>query len=133
MTNQNQHLRFQWCPEQIFEHPKKDRTRRFIKRLKVFETIIDGNDFDLAENIDAFALETEKRLDALNISEDDILQTRLSLETVLLAWYENGASGQNVTVKTFKRSGRVYVNLLYAGPSIDPRPEENKNPLNILM
>ena len=31
-----------------------------------------------AENIDAFALETEQRLEALNISEDDILQTRLS-------------------------------------------------------
>lgn len=84
-----------------------------------------------AENIDAFALETEQRLEALNISEDDILQTRLSLETVLLAWYENGAAGRNVTVNTFKRSGRVYVHLSYAGAPINPIPEEKKNPLNI--
>ena len=33
-------------PEQIFDHPKKERTRRFIRRLKVFEAVIDTPSFD---------------------------------------------------------------------------------------
>ena len=35
-------------PEQIFDNPQGDRTRRFVRRLKVLEFTIDGPDFDLA-------------------------------------------------------------------------------------
>lgn len=34
-------------PEQIFEHPQKERTRQFIRRLKVFEESVDSRNFDL--------------------------------------------------------------------------------------
>lgn len=33
-------------PEQIFEHPQKENTIRFIKRIKVFEKDILSKDFD---------------------------------------------------------------------------------------
>lgn len=33
-------------PEQIFEHPQRERTRQFIKRLKLFEECIETKDFD---------------------------------------------------------------------------------------
>ena len=33
-------------PEQIFDNPQKERTRRFIQHLKVFEASIDGPGFD---------------------------------------------------------------------------------------
>ena len=33
-------------PEEIFDNPQKERTRRFIRHLKVFETEVDGADFD---------------------------------------------------------------------------------------
>ena len=33
-------------PEEIFDHPKRERTIRFIKHLKVFETEIVSKDFD---------------------------------------------------------------------------------------
>ncbi|MBP3633262.1 MAG: amino acid ABC transporter ATP-binding protein [Oscillospiraceae bacterium] len=33
-------------PEQIFDNPQKEKTIRFIKHLKVFETIITSKDFD---------------------------------------------------------------------------------------
>lgn len=33
-------------PEQIFDHPKKENTIRFIKRIKVFENTITSKDFD---------------------------------------------------------------------------------------
>ena len=47
-----------------------------------------------------------------SISEEDIIQTRLSLENVLLAWYENGAAGKNVTVKTFESIRKSYPDFL---------------------
>ena len=33
-------------PEQIFDHPQKENTRRFIKKLKVLELIIESRDYD---------------------------------------------------------------------------------------
>ena len=36
----------QGTPEEIFDHPKRERTRRFIKRLKAFEERITSEDFD---------------------------------------------------------------------------------------
>ena len=33
-------------PEQIFEHPRRERTRQFIHRLKVFTASINSRDFD---------------------------------------------------------------------------------------
>ncbi|MBQ9612606.1 MAG: hypothetical protein IJV14_08480 [Lachnospiraceae bacterium] len=33
-------------PEQIFEHPKRENTRRFVHRLKVLELSIESRDYD---------------------------------------------------------------------------------------
>ncbi len=33
-------------PEEIFDHPKREKTRRFIRRLKVLEINVSGHDFD---------------------------------------------------------------------------------------
>ena len=36
-------------PEQIFDHPQKENTRRFIRRLKVLELKISSSDYDFLE------------------------------------------------------------------------------------
>ncbi|MBR0407905.1 MAG: amino acid ABC transporter ATP-binding protein, partial [Clostridia bacterium] len=44
-------------PEQIFEHPQKENTRRFIKKLKVLELNIESKDYDflgMAGQIEAY-------------------------------------------------------------------------------
>ena len=33
-------------PEQIFEHPQREKTRRFVRRLKVLEQTIESRDYD---------------------------------------------------------------------------------------
>ena len=38
-------------PEEIFDNPRKDETRRFVNRLKAFETLIEGKDYDYASNL----------------------------------------------------------------------------------
>ena len=34
-------------PEEIFDHPRREKTRRFIRRLKVLELCIESRDYDL--------------------------------------------------------------------------------------
>ena len=49
-------------PEQIFEHPQKERTRRFIRKLKVLELRIDSRDFDFigaGTEIDRYCLQND--------------------------------------------------------------------------
>ena len=36
-------------PEQIFDHPQKENTRRFVRRLKVLELNIESRDYDFLE------------------------------------------------------------------------------------
>ena len=33
-------------PEQIFEHPQREKTRRFVRRLMVLELNIESRDYD---------------------------------------------------------------------------------------
>lgn len=40
-------------PEQIFDHPQKELTRRFIRGLKVFETAVTGTDYDFLGTVSA--------------------------------------------------------------------------------
>ena len=49
-------------PDQIFDNPQKDLTRRFIRKLKVLELRIDGPDFDFAgagTEIDRYCLQND--------------------------------------------------------------------------
>jgi polar amino acid transport system ATP-binding protein len=44
-------------PEQIFDHPSRDNTRRFIRKLKVLELNIESRDYDflgMASQIEAY-------------------------------------------------------------------------------
>ncbi len=49
-------------PEEIFEHPKKELTRRFIRRLKVLELLIDSKDYDFigaGSDIDRYCFQND--------------------------------------------------------------------------
>ena len=44
-------------PQQIFDHPEKDRTRAFVKRLKVLSLLVESKDYDfiaMNEKLQAF-------------------------------------------------------------------------------
>lgn len=49
-------------PEQVFDHPQRELTRRFINRLKVLELLIDSVDHDfltLGSDIDRYCLKSD--------------------------------------------------------------------------
>lgn len=70
-------------PEELFEHPKKDRTRAFVKRLKVLSFTISGPDYDFVAMEEALQQFGEKhrlplrRQDALCYAFEEICATNI--------------------------------------------------------
>lgn len=66
-------------PEQIFEHPQKERTRRFIRGMKVLELFVDSPDFDFigaGTRIEQYCIQN-------NIAPSAKYRIRLAMEELL--------------------------------------------------
>ena len=66
-------------PEQIFDHPEKELTRRFIQKLKVLELTVDSRDFDFigaGAEIDRYCMQND-----MNAREK--YRVRLALEELV--------------------------------------------------
>lgn len=117
-------------PEQIFDNPQKELTRRFIRHLKVFETVIDGMDFDFAgivSEIDRYAYKndippkTVYRLQALfeELCHELILP---EIEQKLI----------NFTVEYDSEAQSATAIITYPGKSYDPSASDNEISLAII-
>lgn len=105
-------------PEQIFDNPQKDLTRRFIRRLKVLEIRLDGPDFDFAgagTEIDGYCLQNDissstKYLIRLAFEElaCHLLRPVLDCTPVLFA------------VEYSQKEGGTEITASYCGEKFDP-------------
>lgn len=111
-------------PEQIFDNPQKEKTIRFIKRIKVFEHTIDSKDFDfigLNSSLDEFGrknLISQKTIYRLqSVFEELCMQMILpELEDHFLL---------NITVEYSQKDETVTLQLKYSGAQLDPRKSDN--------
>ena len=109
-------------PEQIFDHPQRERTRQFIRRLKVFEIIIDSPDFDfigIISQLEQFGRKHEmgqKNIYRIqNIFEELCMQTLVprignELQMQLLVEYSEENNDTSMTIR-------------YTGPAFHPLEE----------
>jgi polar amino acid transport system ATP-binding protein len=105
-------------PDQIFDNPQKDLTRRFIRRLRVLELEIDGVDFDFAgagTDIDGYCLQNDvsprtKYLIRLAFEEltCDILKPVLDYTPV------------QITVEYSEKDDDAEITASYGGERFDP-------------
>ncbi len=117
-------------PEEIFDHPKKEQTRRFIKRLRVLELVVDSKNFDFigaGAEIDRYCLQNdvaprEKYRIRLAVEElvQQILLPRLPQPQILVS-VERSMQDESTTVM-----------VSYAGERFDPRDTDNELSLTIL-
>jgi len=117
-------------PEQIFENPQKPLTRRFIKRLKVFETIIDNRDFDFSN---AF-LDIEQFGKTISLEKKTIylLQSifeELCLEILLK---HNPDYKIKFAIEYSESNNDINVLVIYNGDLFDPGSTDNSMSLTIL-
>lgn len=106
-------------PDQVFNHPQKDRTRAFIHHVKIFTYKIRSKSFDLY-NLHA-EIETFGRKQFL--SEKQIFNIQLVLEEVIvnkLITRPGESVDLTVTVGYSEQNGVIEIVMYYAGEPYNP-------------
>lgn len=117
-------------PKQIFENPKKDRTRRFIKQLKVFEAVIDSKEFDYASSItEMIRYGIRNQIDTKTINKMQSCFEELCLQ-ILLPTIDNPLISFSLEYNALDDSTAGCV--LYNGKHFNPKHTDNELSLSIL-
>ena len=105
-------------PQQIFSDPKKEKTRAFIKRLKVLDLVIENKDFDLAgtfTEIEKFGLDNlinRKSISDLELCfEEMIVNQLMKMDAVFPI---------SVTIEYSEQESSSLMNVKYEGSSFSP-------------
>ena len=118
-------------PEQIFDHPQRELTRRFVKKLKVLELNIDSRDFDFigaGSEIDRYCLKNEifdRQRNRIRLVIEELIQQILlprMLEPHIRIVIEHAAREESTTVT-----------ISYGGERFDPRSTENTLSLQVMQ
>lgn len=103
-------------PEQIFEHPKKELTRRFIRRLKVLEKEIDSKTFDfLGFNSE---IETFGRKSFLN--KNSIYAIESIFEELCVTALLPKIEKLRFTLEYSEQQKETAIDIVYNGESFNP-------------
>ena len=108
-------------PEQIFEHPKRERTRIFIQQLKVLHIEKITRDFD----VPAFMTQLEEFGRKQQFSQRQIYTMQLAVEEVLLmkllpVAVEKGDMDISLNVEYSERENQTQILFTYDGASFHP-------------
>ena len=111
-------------PEDIFEQPKKEQTRRFIKGLRVLEFTVDTPDFDFigaGAEMDRYCLQND-------VLPKEKYRVRLAVEelTQQILLPRQHQMPFHVLVEHSERDGSTAVTVSYGGERFDPQDTENE-------
>ena len=117
-------------PDQIFDHPQKERTRQFIRRLKVLEYSITSQDFDFI----GFNTQIEEFGRKNRISQRKIYHIQSFIEEmcvqILLPQMKSPLEMQ-VAIEYSEEKDDADVVLRYNGAALDPTRTDNE--LSLLL
>ena len=117
-------------PDQIFDHPQKELTKRFIRKLKVLEFTVDSIDFDfigLGTQLDLYCLQNDiltKERERIRLAIEELVQQ------ILLPKYPDPDIAVTVAYSPYERTATVTAE--YAGEQFDPRESGNVLSLTVL-
>lgn len=106
-------------PEQVFEHPRRERTRQFIRRLKVFEESITSRDFDFIRvtgRLEEFG--RKHMIPQKMIYQMQTVFEELCVQVLLPQLPEDLLL--NVQIEYSEEEGISQVRVRYNGPAFDP-------------
>ena len=103
-------------PEQIFDHPQKENTRRFIRKLKVLELSIENRDFDflaMAGEIDRYCAKSQiswKMAHRIHLAFEELIQQTLvpALQKPKIQIAVEYSEAEESAVMTVRYSGRAF-------------------------
>lgn len=119
-------------PQEIFENPKRDKTRAFIQRLRIFKQDIESEDFDLYKlnaGIEAFCAKytTDK-----TVLRNILLLTEEMLVQMLLPVKEEGAPVV-LSLEYAERKGEFQVIFDYSGQRCNPLEKTGDDSLSQMI
>ena len=105
-------------PEQIFDHPKRERTRQFIRKLKVLELVVDGRDYDFigaGSEIDHYCLKND-------IPPRTKYRIRLTFEELVQQILARRAEAYPIrfVAEYAEEKEKMYITTTYGGARFDP-------------
>lgn len=112
-------------PEQIFEHPKRERTRIFIRQLKVLHVDSISRDFDFP----AFMTQLEEFGRKQQLSQRHIYAMQLAAEEVIMS---KRLPAFSLDVEYSEREDLAQMRFTYSGPSLQPFGGEEDLSLRML-
>ena len=117
-------------PEQIFDNPQKERTRQFIRHLKVLEYSITSKDFDFI----GFNTQIEEFGRKHRVSQRTIYNIQSYLEEmcvqIILPQMQNTFK-MSITIEYSEEKDSADVVIRYSGESFDPMQTDNE--LSLLL
>lgn len=110
-------------PKQIFEHPRKEKTKRFVRRLTSLTYRIKDSDYDFTEMYDELQLYAEKLL----IENERISRLQLSIEELCINNVLQKEDGSDVllSIDYSEKADLLSVKIRYKGEHIDPKDTDN--------
>ena len=111
-------------PEQIFDHPQKERTRRFIRHLKVLEYPITSKDFDFI----GLNTEIEEFGRKHRISQSTIYNIQSYIEEMcvqIILPQVKSAPDMLITLEYSEENDTADVVIRYGGEAFDPMQTDN--------
>ena len=116
-------------PEEIFDNPKKDKTKMFIKQLKIFEFEIKNKNFDfmsLSKKLDEFSLKN-----GLPMKAGYQLRSVLEELCIQIILPEYNLPDIHVSVEYSGKDNSSDITVEYSGKAFDPF--ESKNDIAVKM
>lgn len=118
-------------PEQIFDAPRRERTRAFVKRLKVFEREITSRRFDFMEmNTAIEEFGRRQLLSQRDINGIQLVFEELCVQTLLKQLGEGIAL--TFSAAASELDGRSSVTVSYGGAPLDPFAAGCSLPIKLL-
>jgi len=107
-------------PADIFDNPKKEKTKTFIRRLKLFHYEIHSRGFDLVTMIAEIEIFCQK----YNLETKQVYHIQLFLEELLVKilkrCYENSQLDIRFTIEYSDENGGISIDMIYAGVAYNP-------------
>ena len=109
-------------PEQIFDHPQRERTRQFVRRLRVLKLKIDSSQFDLADAMNAIeAFGRRNMLEKPMIRRMLLLTEELGV-AILLGHYGEEAD-IDLSFEYSDQAGETRMRIAFPDTGYDPLSE----------
>ncbi len=117
-------------PEQIFEHPQKEKTRRFIRKLKVLELNIENKDYDYT----GMLVEISKYCGKNQIPHKTAIWTSLAFEELVHQILMKKLTDPKIqiVIEYSEADEQIHMTVHYNGEAWDATKEGNEMSVSIL-